>query len=99
MSYRFYGGTRETSIERDMADTEWLRKRGAKKELENRATAMRATNTLTVVIVGLFVFGIIALAVWGFQNLNIEFNLLAFLFNPITLVLMPTLWLWSIMHN
>lgn len=99
MSYRFYGGTRETSIERDMADVKWLREHGKKDALRRYGAGAKISNILTVGVLGLFVAGIVALAIWGFQNLNIEFNLLAFLFNPITLVLMPSLWLWATLRS
>ena len=87
MSYRFYGGTRENSIERDMADVKWLREHGGKDALLKSAGGFRAGNLLTLVLVGIFLFAVGALVVWGIQNLitsGISWQLI--LFNPITFI-------------
>lgn len=87
MSYRFYGGTRERTIEQDMADIEWLKKHGGKDALLKSARGFRAGNLLTLVLVGIFLFAVGALVVWGIQNLitsGISWQLI--LFNPITFI-------------
>lgn len=96
MSYRFYGGTRETSIERDMADVKWLREHGGKDALLKNAKGVKATNVLTLILAGIFLFGLGALVVWGIQNLatsGISWQLI--LFNPITFIALLVGYGWS----
>lgn len=96
MSYRFYGGTRERTIEQDMADIEWLKKHGGKDALLKNAKGVKATNVLTLVLVGIFLFGLGALVVWGIQNLatsGISWQLI--LFNPITFIALLVGYGWS----
>lgn len=96
MSYRYYGGTRETSIERDMADLKWMEKHGTKRGWKALQRGNSAINAITVIICGLFVFGVIALVIWGIQNLvtsGISWQLI--LFNPITFIVLLVGWGWS----
>ena len=96
MSYRFYGGTRETSIERDMADVKWLREHGGNDALLKNAKGVKAANVLTLILAGIFLFGLGALVVWGIQNLatsGISWQLI--LFNPITFIALLVGYGWS----
>ena len=87
MSYRFYGGTRERTIEQDMADLKWLREHGGKGAIQKSAQGFRAGNILTLILCGLFLFGVGALVVWGVQNLITSgISWLWILFNPITFI-------------
>lgn len=87
--YRFYGGTRETSIERDMADVKWVREHGKKGSLTRMAKQDAIINVATLIIVGLVLFGVIALIVWGIQNLvQSGFSWQLLLFNPITWIVL-----------
>lgn len=96
MSYRFYGGTRERTIEQDMADLEWLKKHGGKDALLKSGNGFRAANVLTAVLAVIFLFGLGALVVWGIQNLvtsGISWQLI--LFNPITFIALLVGYGWS----
>lgn len=87
MSYRYYGGTRETSIERDMADVKWLREHGSDRAKQAVVRGDKAIGILTLVICGLFVVGVIALIIWGIQNLATSgFSWQLLVFNPITFI-------------
>lgn len=87
MNYRYYGGTREQSAERDMADLKWAEKRG-QSAVRKLTAGYRIGNILTVLIIGLFLFGVGALTIWGIGNLASSGGdgWLLFLFNPITIV-------------
>ena len=85
MAYRYYGGTRETSIERDMADLKWVEKHGKKGSLSRLAKQNAIINGATLIVCGLFLLGVIALIVWGIQNLIASgFSWQLLLFNPVT---------------
>ena len=89
MSHRYYGGTRESSVERDLANIQWLQKHGSKKALRKLAAQDRIINISTLIIVGLFLFGVGALIVWGCKNLfESGFSLEFLLLNPITIIVL-----------
>lgn len=97
MSYRYYGGTFESSPERVLADMEWKKKRYSHKDWKREAEATKRftwlVNGSTVLLCGLFVFGIIALIVWGIQNLITSgFSWQLLLFNPITWIVCLVGW-------
>ena len=95
MAYRYYGGTRERSIEQDMADLEWMKKHGTKRGWEALERGNRAIGVITLLVCGLFLFGVGALIVWGIQNLaasGISWQLIVF--NPITFIVLLALWGW-----
>ena len=91
--FRFYGGTRETSIERDMADLKWVQKNCGQKGLNKLAKQDKLIGISTIVLVGLVAFGLLALVVWGIQNLVTSgFSWQLLLFNPITFVAVLVGW-------
>lgn len=100
MNYRYYGKTEEQSVERDMADLKWAEKRG-NHAVRKLAAGHRVGNIITVLVVGLFLFGVGALVVWGIGNLASSGGdgWLLFLFNPITIVICIVGGAWSAMNR
>ena len=79
-----------------MADVKWLREHGGKDALLKNAKGVKATNLLTLILAGIFLFGLGALVVWGVQNLatsGISWQLI--LFNPITFIALLVGYGWS----
>lgn len=85
--YRYYGGTRGQSVERDLADLKWAREHGGKDAVQKLGAGFHATAVLIAVICLIAAVGVIALVVWGIQNLvtsGISWQLIVF--NPITFI-------------
>lgn len=85
--YRYYGGTRERTIEQGMADIKWLREHGDKNALTKSARGDKVRGAVYLALLGLFAFVLVALVVWGIcAVVSSGFSWQLVLFNPVTFI-------------
>ena len=86
-----------SSVERILADINWMKKHGSKRGWDAMRRGNRAGGIIVLAIGGMFALGVLGLIIWGIQNLvaSGDFAWQFILFNPITFILLIIGWAWS----